>query len=159
MKTLLITVGVSGSGKTTFRKTLEDYKCVSPDDIRKEVTGNISDQSKNNDVWIKAYERLRTYLECGFNVIFDSTACNVFTIKSLQDIAEKFNCKVLFKLFETDEQTAFDRIQKDLQNKIERSNVPRAVIRQQLHNYELVKNYLIDGNFIILEELESDNNK
>lgn len=159
MQTLLITVGASGSGKTTFRKTLEGYKCVSPDDIRKEVTGNISDQSKNNDVWIKAYERLRTYLECGYNVIFDSTACNVFTIKNLQDIAEKFNCEVLFKLFETDEQTAFDRIQKDLQNKIERSNVPRAVIRQQLHNYELVKNYLIDGKFTILEELESDNNK
>lgn len=145
MQTLLITVGVSGSGKTTFRNTLKDYKCVSPDDIRKEITGNISDQSKNNDVWIKAYERLRTYLECGYNVIFDSTACNVFTIKNLQDIGENFNCEVVFKLFETDEQTAFDRIQKDLQNKIERSNVPRAVIRQQLHNYELVKNYLIDN--------------
>jgi predicted kinase len=116
------------------------HKCVSPDDIRKEITGNISDQSKNNEVWIKAYERLRTYLECGFNVIFDSTACNVFTVKTLQSIGDSFNCEIVFKLFETDEQTAFDR-----------SNVPRMIIRQQLHNYETVKRYLIDSKFIILD--------
>ena len=29
------------------------------------------------------------------------------------------------KLFETDEQTAFERIQNDLQNGVDRSNVPR----------------------------------
>ena len=159
MQKLSITIGISGSGKTTFRKTLENFKCVSSDDIRKEITGNISDQSKNNEVWIKAYERLRTYLECGFNVIFDSTACNVSTVKTLQSIGDSFNCEIVFKLFETDEQTAFERIQNDLQNGIDRSNVPRAVVRQQLHNYELVKNYLIDAKFTILEELESDNNK
>ena len=92
MQKLLITVGISGSGKTTFRNTLENYKCVSPDDIRKEITGDISNQEKNSEVWIRAYERLRTYLECGFDVIFDSTACNVFTVKTLQNIGEKFNC-------------------------------------------------------------------
>ena len=152
MQKLSITIGISGSGKTTFRKTLENYKCVSPDDIRRETTGNISNQEKNSEVWIKAYERLRTYLECGFNVIFDSTACSVSTVKTLQSIGESFNCEIVFKLFETDEQTAFERIQKDLENNVERSNVPRAVIRQQLHNYEKVKKYLIDGNFTILED-------
>lgn len=151
MQTLLITIGISGFGKTTFRNTLKDYKCVSPDNIRKEITGNISDQSKNNEVWIKAYERLRTYLECGFNVIFDSTACNVFTVKTLQSIGDSFNCEIVFKLFETDEQTAFERIQNDLQNGVDRSNVPRMIIRQQLHNYETVKRYLIDSKFIILD--------
>ena len=151
MQKLLITVGISGSGKTTFRNTLENFKCVSPDDIRKEITGNISDQSKNNEVWIKAYERLRTYLECGFDVIFDSTACNIFTIKTLQAVGESFNCEIVLKLFETDEQTAFERIQNDLQNGVDRSNVPRMVIRQQLHNYEAVKKYLIDNDFPILD--------
>jgi len=151
MQKLLITVGISGSGKTTFRNTLENYKCVSPDDIRKEITGDISNQEKNSEVWIRAYERLRTYLECGFDVIFDSTACNVFTVKTLQNIGGKLNCEIVFKLFETDEQTAFERIQNDLQNGVDRSNVPRMIIRQQLHNYELVKKYLIDNNFTILE--------
>lgn len=151
MQKLLITVGISGSGKTTFRKTLENFKCVSPDNIRKEITGDISNQEKNSEVWIRAYERLRTYLECGFDVIFDSTACSVFTVKTLQSIGDSFNCEIVFKLFETDEQTAFERIQNDLQNGIDRSNAPRMIIRQQLHNYELVKKYLIDGNFTILE--------
>lgn len=43
---LIITVGPSGSGKSTWAKTQEDFKIICPDKIRKQLTGDISDQSK-----------------------------------------------------------------------------------------------------------------
>jgi predicted kinase len=146
---LIITVGPSGSGKSTYRKN-SSFKIVCPDDIRKEVTGNISDQSKNNEVWIKAYERLRTYLECEKNVIFDSTACNINTINNLMNIANSFKIYVEFKLFEIDIQTAYNRIQNDLKNGVDRSNVPLEVIKKQIDNFKKVKEYIIEQKFNLI---------
>jgi len=148
---LIVTVGPSGSGKSTWAKKQEDFKVVCPDQIRKELTGDISDQSKNNEVWIIAYERLRTYLECDCNVIFDSTACNINTINQIMKIANEFPVNVMFKLFEIDISTACERIQIDLKNGVDRSNTPREIIQKHVDNFQKVKNYIIDRGWVVIK--------
>lgn len=72
-------IGLPGSGKTTAIRTLlqsleqMDVKCVSPDSIRKELTGNTDDQSMNPEVWTVAYERTASALKAGVSVVFDAT--------------------------------------------------------------------------------------
>ena len=45
---LIIPIGISGSGKSRlYNLNYQDYVKICPDDIRKELTGSISDQSKN----------------------------------------------------------------------------------------------------------------
>ncbi len=48
MSSIILTIGTSGSGKTTWIKTLPNnkYNIVSMDNIRKDLTGNVSDKSK-----------------------------------------------------------------------------------------------------------------
>ena len=147
---LIITVGPSGSGKSTWAKSQENFKVVSSDKIRKELTGNISDQSKNHEVWIIAYERLRTYLECNKDVVFDSTACNINTINQIMKIANEFPVNVMFKLFEINVDTAYSRIQNDLKNGVDRSNTPREIIQKHVDNFQKVKNYIQEQRWIII---------
>lgn len=150
---LIITVGPSGSGKSTYaehRKTRDNFKVVCPDKIRKEMTGNISDQSKNNEVWIIAYDRLRTYLEHGKDVVFDSTACNINTVNQIMKIANEFPVNVMFKLFEIDTDVAYERIQNDLTNGVDRSNTPREIIQKHVDNFQKVKNYIFEQRWIVI---------
>lgn len=147
---LIITVGPSGSGKSTWARSQEDFKIVCPDLIRKELTGNISDQSKNHEVWLVAYERLRTYLECAKNVIFDSTACNINTINQIVKIANDFPVNVMFKLSEIDVDTAYNRIQNDLKNGIDRSNTPYEIIQKHVDNFQKVRNYIQEQGWAII---------
>ena len=55
MPSLIELIGVSGSGKSTWIKNNKSKwnktVVISPDEIRKELTGNISDQSKNKEVF------------------------------------------------------------------------------------------------------------
>lgn len=76
----IIPVGISGSGKSTWinanRKS--NTVVISPDEIRRELTGNISDQSKNNDVFVLAFKKAIDALNNGNDVIFDATNVTSF---------------------------------------------------------------------------------
>lgn len=77
--TLIILVGPPGSGKSFFAKEITDhinnYIIVSPDKIRKELFGDASIQSGNTEVFDKVYSDICTYLDQGYNVIYDATNC------------------------------------------------------------------------------------
>ena len=78
---LIVLCGLPASGKSTTRTELEriltsrkeKYTVVCPDDIRKELTGDTSDQTRNADVFELAYKRLRQNLRAGKSVVFDAT--------------------------------------------------------------------------------------
>lgn len=76
MRTLILGIGIPGSGKTTFLKKLAQergYAYLAPDDIREELTGDNLDQSRNKEVWAVAEERMRTHFKDGKSVVFDAT--------------------------------------------------------------------------------------
>ena len=105
MADLIITVGVPGSGKSTLaariadgqadnpgdaeavRATGQPFVIVSPDDIRKELTGDVTDQSRNGDVFKAAHQRALEHLRAGRTVVFDATNVTPRSRRPLLDTA------------------------------------------------------------------------
>lgn len=74
--TLTLMVGVSGSGKSTHAAKLAQSivaTIVEPDAIRKELTGDASDQSRNGEVFRLAHQRAESFLLTGKSVVVDAT--------------------------------------------------------------------------------------
>ena len=97
----VLMVGPPGSGKTTIsNKLVEEFNFVRvcPDDIREEITGNASNQDRNDEVFAKVYSRLNAYLEEGFNVVYDATNCRTnYRFKILDTVhglTDKIICMV-----------------------------------------------------------------
>jgi len=59
--TLIFTVGIPGSGKSTWIHSQDGFEVVSLDDIRKSL-GDVSDQSKDRTVVSMAKSRLNNLL-------------------------------------------------------------------------------------------------
>ena len=150
---MIVTVGIAGSGKSywskEFVKNNPDWRIVSTDVLRKQLTGDVSNQSQNKDVWRIAYAELESYLSENINVIFDSTACNISTIKKFVEIANRFNSKIEFKVFYCDPKLAYKIIESDIEAGIDRSDVPFEVIENQYKNFKEVVKYLKENNYTI----------
>ena len=74
---LIIPIGISGSGKSRlYNLNYQDYVKICPDDIRKELTGSISDQSKNKEVFELAQQRIDDCIANDKNVFYDATNIN-----------------------------------------------------------------------------------
>ena len=128
MSKFYMACGISGSGKSTFGNTLKseikDLFIVCPDDIRKELTGNISDQSKNEEVWQETYRLIREHLRNGENVYLSATNLNRSGIKFLLKIAKRAKAPVEVVAFEAsrDWNLCYSRVKADIDNNVDRSN-------------------------------------
>lgn len=93
---LLITCGLPGAGKSTFvtKKAAEmGAVVICPDKIRKEITGDEADQSRNAEVFELAYKRLDSALSAGKDVIFDATNTTKRARASLISYARKYDAE------------------------------------------------------------------
>lgn len=110
---LYITVGIPGSGKSTYTNKIisetDNVKVISPDEIRGELTGDVSDQSRNADVWGLAHKRLHESLSSDCNVIFDSTAVDKKSRKNLIKIGKKYDAEIIALAFPVTFETAVER--------------------------------------------------
>jgi len=99
MKTLFITVGISGSGKTKLSERVAAALNIdhhSSDAIRGEVcNGNESDQSKNGLVFKILHERIDKSLSEGRSVIADTTAIAPKSRKEFRQMALKHGAKTV----------------------------------------------------------------
>jgi len=152
---LIITVSPPGGGKSTWAKSFSEksgYSIICPDEIRKELTGNISDQSKNNEVWETAYHRLKEKLNNKECVIFDSCACNTRTVKTLKTIAKNCSAIPIFKIFIVNKEVCKERIKNDLINNVVRSNVPDEIVDKMAIGFEEVVKYLEENKNLTIKE-------
>jgi predicted kinase len=79
MAKVIIGMGIPGSGKTTFLKELSRERgCeyISSDDIRTELSGETSDMTKGDSVWLEIKKRGLIALEEGRDVIIDAVFSN-----------------------------------------------------------------------------------
>ena len=87
MSSKLITlVGLAGSGKSTYAKTLSDkygYKIHSSDALRKEMFGdeNANSREQNERMFAELHRRIKDDLKNGINVIYDATNINKRTFR------------------------------------------------------------------------------
>ncbi len=143
---LILPVGISDSGKSTFIKSLDlsNGVIISPDDIRREITGSVSDQTKNGEVFSIANKRAVEALNSGKDVVFDATNINSVNRQGLLKylrLNTNRNFEPLAKVFTVDPEICKQRIRRDIENKVDRSDVPDyAIDRQcQIFNQDVSK--------------------
>lgn len=121
MKTLIISSGIPGCGKTTYLKNLTAFQpntFISSDLIRQEVTGNMSDLSQDRSkVWPLAYQRLTNALNSNTpeanTIVFDTTGLTQSARKNVLDIVKDWGQSVSLKVkeFMADVETCIQRQQ------------------------------------------------
>lgn len=106
MSELLILVGLSASGKSTFAKEIADEfddVIVSSDEIREEISF-YEDQSRNKEVFEIFHKRIDEALANGLNVIADATNLTIKDRKPIIEIGKKHNafitCAIMCTKFE-----------------------------------------------------------
>ena len=128
MSKFICAIGISGCGKTTSGNILkkENYnlEIVCPDDIRKELTGDISDQSQNEKVWNICYSRIIHNLQDGKDVYLSATNLSKGGLKHLFKLAEKAHAEIEAVAFEDsrDWELCYNRVKKDIDSGVDRSN-------------------------------------
>lgn len=133
MAKLILPIGISGSGKSyIYNKDYKDCVQVSPDLIREELTGDISNQSKNKEVFKLAFERVDEYLNKGLDVFFDATNVNKNQRKNFTDKYKDTDVEVIYVILPADIDLSWERIRADIKDKKNRSDVPHfALVRQK----------------------------
>ena len=106
-------IGIPGSGKTEKAKHLAQENnavLLSSDAIREEILGNVSDQTKNNDVFEVMYKRTCDALSNGHSVVYDATNINHRRRRVLlQQLKAHYNIKAIAVVMATPIQMCIDR--------------------------------------------------
>ena len=129
-------IGPSGSGKSTYaRKLFDDKWIVSSDEIRRLLTGDISSQSFNSDVWPIYNRSAQIRLARYDNVVLD--ALNIVKWRRVQDMC-KYNGirKVAIVFNNVSLEESIRRVAEDITNGVDRSNVPIKAIEKQHKLFE-----------------------
>jgi predicted kinase len=137
MSNLVLPIGISGSGKSyIYNRDYKDCVQVSPDMIREELTGDISNQSKNKEVFKLAFERVDEYLNNGQNVFFDATNVNKSQRKTFTDKYIGTDVEVVYVILPADIDLSWKRIRTDIREKKNRADVPYFALVRQKENYD-----------------------
>lgn len=137
MARLILPIGISGSGKSyIYNKDYKDCVQVSPDLIREELTGDISNQTKNKEVFKLAFERVDEYLNKGQDVFFDATNVNKSQRKNFTDKYIGTEVEVIYVILPADIDLSWKRIRKDIREGKNRSDVPYFALVRQKEQYD-----------------------
>ena len=141
---IIVPIGISGSGKTRlYNMRYRDLYLLSPDLIRKELTGSISDQKKNKEVFEEVDRRVADLVKKGESFFYDATNVNSEFRKKFVEQFRGTDVKVIYVVLPADMQVSYMRIKQDLKNNVDRSRVPFEVLIRQKGFY----NQSIESNF------------
>ena len=142
-------VGISGSGKSRLAKQLVDggYGIISPDLIRKELTGNTSDQSKNGLVFRMAHERLKEATKRGEDVVFDATNLRMSSLNDIAKIIGNTQELIIYMMMDSENpECCKARIEHDLKKGIDRAQTADdAILHRQYNSFMNMKSLLVNG--------------
>lgn len=133
MAKLFITLGIPGSGKSTWLSTfLSHAEIVSSDAIREEFTGDASDQTQNAKIFDEFHYRIDTGLRYGHDVAADSTALDKAARDRLLEIAAKHEAEAHL--------IVFDNVVQAMSRNTKRTRVvPLSAMKRMLDKYEFYK--------------------
>lgn len=132
MPKLIVMIGLSGAGKTsTAADEYKGYNIISTDNIREEICGERSDQSKNNKVFELFHKRIVDSLKAERSTVADATNLTFKSRRSLLHLVENIDCwkvaHIVVKPF-----------YECLRSNDERNTpVPRYVIRKQMEKFQI----------------------
>ncbi len=145
MRTFILLSAVAGAGKSTwaemYQLTHKNVFIVSSDEIRKEVTGEYQNFTKEDEVWNRYYEYINMYAANNkdVTVIADSTNLKNEYRKRFLRLVKGFDRKVLVVLKKPLEVILKQNIQRD-KNKI----VPEDVVISMYKSFEEPSDEIID---------------
>ena len=153
---VFVTIGIPFSGKSRWtNEFMSEYPntiVICPDEIRKELTGDISDQSKNHTVFELAYDMLSCAVIAGEdNIIFDGTNITGRTRKKIFEVVESTGMEdvnVHYIVFSCDLSVALERKKNDAKRIADgsRSNVPDDIIERFYNSYnDNFENFMVDS--------------
>jgi predicted kinase len=123
---LVVTVGLSGSGKTTWiGKQLGDHQVISLDEIRSSLSRR-EDQQNNSKVLRMAREELREHLRAKKRVVWDATSLRTDFRRAIVDLAKDYRALVTIVAFHCSQEELARR------NKTRPNPVPSAARLKQL---------------------------
>ena len=91
----ILMVGISSSGKSTFAEKYakeNDFIIHSSDELRKELLGDYSDQTKNDLIFSTLRKRIKKDLNDGKNVICDATNITIKERRSMLQNVNSIDC-------------------------------------------------------------------
>lgn len=157
-KDIILPIGTSGSGKSTWIKSLpkNTYFVISPDEMRVEFTGNMNDKSKDEEIYEELNRRVINAIFTGQKVIIDSTNLQRDRRRNMINVIKGAipDANIMYKLMPLNPELAKQRIKNDITSGVNRANVPDSTIDRHA---ELYKQMLKD---ITEEDIEEyDNTK
>lgn len=157
---VILPIGTSGSGKSTFIKSLpqENLVVIEPDAMRVEFTGDMNDKSKDKEIYIEAANRAIKAIKQGKQVVFDTT--NLTKEKRLpfiEAIKKAIpNANIQYKLMELNPELAKQRIKVQLERGENRAAVSDETIDRHAESYkqmlEDIKNEPISNFELTLQQ-------
>lgn len=138
-KVVVLPIGTSGSGKSTWIKTLpkNKYVVISPDEMRVEFTGDMNDKSKDTEIYKAVITRTLKAIADGKQVIIDSTNLQKERRRDFIDSvrAADSSIDIQYKLMPLNPEVAKQRIKKDIADGVDRANVPDSTIDRHAKLY------------------------
>ena len=137
MHKLFMMIGLPASGKSTIAEQLaesEDAIIVSSDQIRKELLGDINDQSQNAKVFQEVEKRIKERLQVG-NVIYDATNINYKKRRAFLERLNKIEVEKIAVLVATPYEECLER------NAKRERKVPEEVIKRMYYSFYIPQYY------------------
>lgn len=136
---VVLTSGISGSGKSTFLNKFFKGIVICPDDIRRELTGNVSDQSRNAEVWELTYKRFREALATGDDVAISAMFLNEKAVNRVCEEIDKTKSLPVLEIILMEDsynwKLCADRVKKDIENGVDRADTASVDgLIQSMHN-------------------------
>jgi predicted kinase len=135
--TLYITVGLPGSGKSTYVKNFikdKDIEYLSSDSLRAVYGKSEEDQTVTPLVFGHIKRKVDEFLKDGKNVLVDATSVNRKERSDYINTAKKYGAKVVAIVFKMDRQGLIDRNKK--RGEQGGREVPTFVIDKMLAKFE-----------------------
>ena len=135
--TLYITVGLPGSGKSTYAKEFikgKEIEYLSSDSLRAVFGKSEEDQTVTPLVFGHIKRKVDEFLKDGKNVLVDATSVNRKERRDYINTAKKYSAKVVVLVFKMDRQGLIDRNKK--RGEQGGRVVPDWVIDKMLNKFE-----------------------
>ena len=135
--TLYITVGLPGSGKSTYAKKFikdKDVEYLSSDELRAVYGKDETDQSVTSIVFGHIKRKVDEFLKDGKNVLVDATSVNRKERSDYIKTAKKYGAKIVVIVFKMDRQGLIERNKK--RGEQGGREVPTFVIDKMLNKFE-----------------------
>jgi predicted kinase len=137
---VILPIGTSGSGKSTFIKSLpqENLVVIEPDAMRVEFTGDINDKSKDKEIYIEAANRAIIAIKQGKQVVFDTTNLTKEKRRPFIEAIKKAlpDASIQYKLMELNPELAKQRIKAQIARGENRANVSDETIDRHAESYK-----------------------